>query len=428
MGLNKFIVVFFLGATIAFFSIINVSSGEVNSVPVKPIISDPDSTGEDYQKFAISRSGKLMAFSESADENEDLLYIWNLEKNILVHEIRIPFFVDSIIFHPNEKIIFIGGSDLCDEVCDGYVSSYSLVTGKLIKSVIEEPGAEPGYGTPLALSADGKYLVSGAGTKHIRNSSNLGILKNIVCETDGDYACPFAISPSANVLAVGYHDNFVRLFDLRTRKTIGKLDCGIPVWELNFSSDGKYLIAQGEDYDTDGEEGEYSSDDYGGGYIYKYWNITTGKLMTTYKCRGCFNNDFLPNTLNAFIMILPLSYPREGKATILMVDINNAKVLNKFYPITTEIEEFERPYLFLGNGDKIFSLETNHANIIETANWRKSAELRFLSGGKWIFYSVDGAVELSPGAEKYVSNYEAIKPFIKNGLLYKLFSNTKELK
>ena len=98
----------------------------------------------------------------------------------------------------------------------------------------------------LAFSPNGRLLASGSDdwTFRLWNISQQKNIATLETVTDGNRwrTRAVAFSPDGQLIAIG-GDRYVKLWDVRTRKTITTLQHEQPVWTLDFSPDGQFLAA-----------------------------------------------------------------------------------------------------------------------------------------------------------------------------------------
>jgi WD40 repeat protein len=99
------------------------------------------------------------------------------------------------------------------------------------------------------VSPDGKVLATGGDDRMLRLRDAVpGRFQTL----PGDYACVFstAINKEGTILATGHIDGVIRLWDLKTRTQIRKLEGHAHrVWSLAFSPDGTRLVSGGGNWD-----------------------------------------------------------------------------------------------------------------------------------------------------------------------------------
>jgi WD40 repeat protein len=99
------------------------------------------------------------------------------------------------------------------------------------------------------VSPDGKTLITGGDDKMLRVRD---AVPGGFASLPGEFGCTYsaAISPDGTTLATGHFDGDIRIWDLKTRTQVKKLDGHAHrVWSLAFSPDGTRLVSGGGNWD-----------------------------------------------------------------------------------------------------------------------------------------------------------------------------------
>ncbi len=106
----------------------------------------------------------------------------------------------------------------------------------------------PGCTQSLLFTPDGQSLLSSAGFDsviHVSDASSMGIVRML--RGQGSGVGSLSLSPDGSTLASSGSDGVVRLWDMKTGKTIRKLRAGKSSCAVAFSPDGTRLAAGGDD-------------------------------------------------------------------------------------------------------------------------------------------------------------------------------------
>ncbi|RKU28638.1 hypothetical protein C6497_07705 [Candidatus Poribacteria bacterium] len=182
---------------------------------------------------------------------DNLIYLWdmNTDMNKVIlkgHKAGIA----SVAFSPD-------GKKLASSSWDDSIRLWDSITGEHITTVTEEAFSSRN----IDFSKDGNSLVFIDRNSSIIfwNLDTLNIEKDI--DLDSNYPYSMALSPDGKIIAVGYDNEEIHLFDVsteevvRTIQTVGRTD------KLDFSPDGQTLAGCGSEV-----------------YL---WDVNTGKLIDT---------------------------------------------------------------------------------------------------------------------------------------------------
>jgi WD40 repeat protein len=199
--------------------------------------------------LAISPDGKLLV-SGSRDKT---IKLWSLPDGALMKALQVK--EDAFVISPDWKLLA--------ERKDGTIDLRSLPDGELVKPL----KGHRGYITSIAITPDGKLLVSRSTDKTIKLWSlpDGNLIKTL--EGHRSYITSIAIAPDGKLLASGGYDKTIKLWSLPDGNLIKTLegDEGA-INSFVIYPDGKLLISRG--------------------YGIKLWSLPDGSLMKTLRVHG----------------------------------------------------------------------------------------------------------------------------------------------
>ncbi|KAK3095524.1 hypothetical protein FSP39_015646 [Pinctada imbricata] len=202
--------------------------------------------------------------------------VWNLAKGENVCELKVGSPVNSVAFHPEGQLIVTGSWDATIKIWDvfhktrkavlrGHLSSVRDVTyspsGRHIASAAldgevklwaayngTQVGNISGHTLPInkiLFTPTGKELVTVSDDHKVKVwSGHLGKPINSFGTEEDGAAKSVALSPNGEILAVGYHEGFIKLYDTLTGFKLVRVDAfESSVNCLTFMYDGAILIA-----------------------------------------------------------------------------------------------------------------------------------------------------------------------------------------
>jgi WD40 repeat protein/uncharacterized caspase-like protein len=275
-----------------------VSAGDVRGVGGATKFWEPDS-GKEARSFEGSRySDKSLAFSPDgsffirAGDSDGAIEVWDTARGKLRRTLSGNTAIHSVAFSPDGRFILSGDEDGALRLWDafsgklsrtfgGHSSSVDAITfapgGKSIVSgsgeevkvwdiasgrlLISFQGPSDGLVSSVAISSDGRFIVSGAYDKTVRlwDTTNGKLLRTFTGHTAAVASVAFA--PDGRTIASGGSDNLIKLWDVasgRLRRTLQGHQNSVEL--VAFTSDGRSIVA-----------GDAS------GYV-KLWDVASGKL------------------------------------------------------------------------------------------------------------------------------------------------------
>jgi len=188
----------------------------------------------------------------------------------------------------------------------------------------------------VAITPNGKYIVSGSGDKTIKlwNIKTGRLLRNFKGHTDG--VLSVAITPNGKYIVSGSSDKTIKLWDIKTGKLIRSFKKKIwGVLSVTISPNGKYIVS-----------GSYDN-------TIKLWDINTGILVRSFKgSRGRINS----------VTIAPNGKYISGGyySAVKLWDINTGKLIRSFKGHKDDVSSVaispNGKYIVSGSGDKTIKL------------------------------------------------------------------------
>jgi len=173
----------------------------------------------------------------------------NLERTLTGHS----GYVESVAISPNGKYIVSGSGDTTIKV-------WNLVGGNLERTLT----GHSDWVLSVAISPDGQYIVSGSGDTTIKVWNLVGGNLERTLTGHSDQVFSVAISPDGKYIVSGSGDNTIKVWNLATGNLERTLT-GHSDWVLSvaISPDGKYIVSGSGDKTI------------------KVWNLATGNLERT---------------------------------------------------------------------------------------------------------------------------------------------------
>lgn len=131
------------------------------------------------QTLAVTNKGEIVT------NDDNIIKVWNLQSNMLVRSINFQFGIpNTIALTPDEKYLFVASSQ--------YIMQYDFNTGGFIKQI----NAHSGSIYDLAISGDGKILVSSSNDKTVKtwDISTGNSLKSITIDNTSNFAVVFDVA------------------------------------------------------------------------------------------------------------------------------------------------------------------------------------------------------------------------------------------
>ena len=278
---------------------------------------------------------KNVAISKTEDQNR--LHI-TLLKTLKGHK----SYVDSVAISQDGKYIVSGSGDNTIKIWD-------RSSGKLLKTL----KGHKSYVHSVAISQDGKYIVSGSGDNTIKiwDRSSGKLLKTLKGHKDSVWSV--AISQDGKYIVSGSEDKTIKIWDRSSGKLLktlkGHKDS---VWSVAISQDGKYIVSGSEDKTI------------------KIWDRSSGKLLKTLK--GHKDS------------VLSVAISQDGKyivsgswdGTIKIWDRSNGKLLKTLkehkYPVRSVAISQDGKYIVSDSGDKTIKIrDRSNGKLLKTLEGHK---------------------------------------------------------
>ncbi|MGA9773037.1 MAG: caspase family protein [Blastocatellia bacterium] len=295
-------------------------------------------TGHTYfvSSVAFSPDNKILA---SGSEDTTIKF-WDVQtgqelRTLIGHKGS----VSSVVFLPDGKTLASGGDD-------NTIKLWDVATGQELKTL----SGHTDYISSVVCSADGRTLASGSGDKTIKlwDVTTGKELKTLKGHSNSVYTVAF--SPDGKMLASGGWDSTVKLWDIKSGQEIKTLYGHTRYMEsVAFSPDGKTLISSSS-----------SSDDK----TVKLWDVATGQELKTLK-------DFDSVTLSPDGKILAGSI----NETIKLLDMMTGQELRTFKGHSYLVTEVE----FSPDGKTLASV-SREDHIIKLWDVQTGKELKTFSG------------------------------------------------
>ena len=208
---------------------------------------------------AISPDGKYIV-SGSEDKT---IKIWDIKTGECLNTLEgHENFISSVAISPNGEYIVSGS-------WDNTVKIWDIKTGECLNTLKGHSGSV----YSIAISPDGKYIVSGDGTFRLIPQKDFGIIKiwdfkSGVClntlEGSTRYVNSIAISPDGKYIVSGGSDNTIKIWNIKTGESLKTLaGHSNSLYSIVITPDGKYIVSRSK-YNT-----------------IKIWDFKTGKCLNT---------------------------------------------------------------------------------------------------------------------------------------------------
>ena len=231
---------------------------------------------DDINSLALSKDGKILV-SSSGDKT---IKIWDLTtgKNVQTiaannQNIRkigrtIPgntYAIVSVAITPDGKTIISDSGNKTNNI-----HLWDVKTGQLLKTLFRHQS----YISTLAVSSDGKILVSGSADQTIKIwDLNTGKLIRKLPDNLHYGVESVAISPDSQIIVSGGRDRTIKVWNLNTGELLRTLtDHTMAVNSVAISADGQTIVSASSDQTI------------------KVWNLATGKLLHTLENHTSFVN------------------------------------------------------------------------------------------------------------------------------------------
>lgn len=187
---------------------------------------------------AFSRNGRFFAAGDWFGGNS--LRIWDADTQNLLHNLPAGR-VDDIAFSPDGKYLASGSLD------DGKVLIWDPDTGQLLNTI----NTDMKHVLGVVFADKGQTLIcGGTGGIQIWDVNSETRKKNLLRQDEGTVEC-LALNPDGRLLASGYFDSEIKLWDLETRTLIETLEGHVSrVNSLAFTPDGHTLVSGGQSFDA----------------------------------------------------------------------------------------------------------------------------------------------------------------------------------
>ena len=300
--------------------------------------------------------------------------LWNINSGEIIRAFEIPYIIQTIVAISSDGKYIISGS------WDKTIKLWDINTGKEIRTFT---GHESPI-TSLAITPDGKYIVSGSFDsviklwnintgKNVRNFDNhyensVIFVHLVSVTTDGRY-----------LISSDTSRDIIKIWDIESSEEIRTFQGhNNKIWTVAISSDGKYIAS--------GDGNIYKSP----GTI-KLWDINTGKEIQNFTGHKSRVNTILITPDGKYIV------SGSEDCTIKLWDINSGKEIRSFEGHNDQISSIainpDGKYIISGSNDCIKLWDISSGKLI--------ASYIYFDSNEWLAWTPNGEYNCSDGAYKY---------------------------
>jgi WD40 repeat protein len=190
--------------------------------------------------LAFSPSGKILASCSLGGARSDVL-LWNIGESDAVPQklTGCDGPMAAVAFSPDGSLVYAGGMSY-------RIWVWRVATGQLVGSVeTNAVDSNARFVKRLAFSGDGRFLVAGCSADALIFDAKSGKPIGKLAVDGRKAVSALAFVPGSSLLAAGYWDGSIRLWDVTSHKQVLPALCehSANVQGLSFSQDGKLLMS-----------------------------------------------------------------------------------------------------------------------------------------------------------------------------------------